>query len=73
VRKLPADGPAFLSSVAVMSSDAPLAADEMFEQLMAIKRMMRGKDGGGSVDEKSVEAQRRRGRFKKRRRHIPCQ
>ena len=47
--------------------------DEMFEQLMAIKRTMRGEDDGGSVDEMSVEAQRRRDRFKKRRRRIPCQ
>ena len=37
MRKLPADGPAVLSSVAVMPSDALLAADGMFEKLMAIK------------------------------------
>ena len=53
VRKLPADGPAVLSSVEVMPSDAPLAAVEIFEQLMAIRRTMRGEDGGGSVDKKS--------------------
>ena len=33
VRRVPTDGPAFLSSVALMLSDAPVPADGMFEEL----------------------------------------
>ena len=38
-----------------MPSDAPLAADEMSEQLMVIRRTIRSEDDGGSVDEKVSE------------------
>jgi hypothetical protein len=52
VRKVPTDGPTFFSSVAVMSSDAPVPGDGMFEQLNVIKRTMRGEDDSDSDDEK---------------------
>ena len=35
-----------------MSSDAPVPADGMFEQLTAIKRTIRGEDDSDSDDEK---------------------
>jgi hypothetical protein len=70
VRELPADGPAILSSVGVMSSDTPLAGDGMFEQLTAIRETVRGEGDGGSDNEEVSGGAAPSGSFQVKK--VPC-